>query len=181
MSWQLDQSHSSVQFSARHMMIHTVRGQFENFTANINFDEEKPENTTVFVQIEAASLNTRFAQRDDHLRSADFLDATNYPTLTFQSKRVEVIDESTATLIGDLTIRNVTKEVGLNIEYGGQMASPWGRVSAGFSAHTTISRKDWNLNWNVALETGGVLVGDKVKIEIELELIKVEQAEAIAA
>lgn len=181
MTWQLDTAHSSVHFSARHMMIHTVRGQFEKFTANINFDQETPENSTVFVQIEAASINTRFGQRDDHLRSADFLDAATYPYLTFQSKRVEVADESTATLIGDLTIRNVTKEVALNVEYGGQMTSPWGRVSAGFSANTTINRKDWDLNWNVALETGGLLVGDKIKIEIELELIKVTQAEAVAA
>lgn len=178
MTWQIDSAHSHIAFSARHMMISKVRGRFENFSGVINFDENNPAASTVNVEIEAASINTRMGQRDDHLRSADFLDAANHPTLTFASKRIEVTGENSGKLIGDLTIRDITKEVVLDVEYAGQAKSPWGMISAGFSASTTINRKDWGLEWNAPLETGGVLVGDLVTIDIELELIKQPEVEA---
>ena len=137
-----------------------------------------PPITSVEVTIDINSIDTREQQRDDHLRSPDFFDAANYPEMSFKSKRVEPRTDDEARLIGDLTIRGVTKEVGLDVEYAGQAQSPWGTTSAGFSAVTTISRKDWGLTWNQALETGGVLVGDKIKINIELELIKQPEVEA---
>lgn len=172
MTWQIDPAHSHISFSARHMMISKVRGRFEKFSGTINFDENNPSASTVDVEIEAASINTREEQRDGHLRSPDFLDADKHPKLTFKSKRVEQSGSDSGKLIGDLTIRGVTKEVSLDVEYAGQAKSPWGPTSAGFSGATTINRKDWGLEWNQALETGGVLVGDKVKIDIELELVK---------
>lgn len=172
MAWKIDSSHSHVTFGVRHMMISTARGRFGEVNGTVEFDEANPSNSTVNVQIEAASIDTRDAQRDGHLRSADFLDAENYPTLTFVSKRVEKIDDTHGRIIGDLTIRGVSKEVVLDTEYAGQAKSPWGTTSAGFSAKTSINRKDWGLEWNGALETGGVLVGDQVNIDIDLEIIK---------
>jgi polyisoprenoid-binding protein YceI len=180
MSWQIDPAHSAVQFSVRHMMISTVRGQFDRFSGDVNFDEANPAATTVDVQIEAASINTAAADRDNHLRSADFFDAENHPSLTFKSTRVEVKDDQHARLIGDLTMRGVTREVALDVEYLGQAKSPWGTTSAGFSAETRINRKDWGLEWNQTLETGGVLVGDEIKIGIELELVQQAASEETA-
>lgn len=179
MSWQIDSAHSQVQFSVRHMMISKVRGSFEKFSGNVALDEANPANTLVDVAIETSSINTREPNRDNHLRSADFFDAVTYPLMSFKSKRVEVTGSDTARLIGDLTIRNITREVALEVEYLGQAKSPWGTISAGFTGHTRINRKDWNLNWNQALETGGVLVGEDIDINIELELVK--QPEEVAA
>lgn len=181
MAWQIDSAHSHIQFTVRHMMISKVRGSFEDFNGTVEFDEDNPTNTTVEVEIDAASINTREADRDNHLRSPDFLNADEYPTLAFKSTRVEKTGDNTGKLVGDLTIRDVTKEVVLDVEYAGQAKSPWGATSAGFSASTQINRKDWGLTWNQALETGGVLVGDQVKIDIELEIVKQEQPEAAAA
>jgi polyisoprenoid-binding protein YceI len=172
MSWVIDTSHSQVQFSVRHMMISKVRGTFETFSGTVEFDEQTPANSSVNVQIDAASIQTKDEKRDGHLKSPDFLDVANHAHLTFTSKRVEVVDESHGRIIGDLTIRGVTKEVVLETEYNGQSKSPWGSTSAGFSAVTKINRKDWDLNWNVALETGGLLVGEEVTISIEIEIIK---------
>jgi polyisoprenoid-binding protein YceI len=177
MTWNIDTSHSQINFTARHMMISKVRGRFEEWTGTVNFDETTPINTTVEIEIAAASLNTREEQRDRHLHSGDFFDVENYPVLTFKSKRVEQDDANSGRLIGDLTIRNVTKEVTLDVEYNGIGTSPWGTTVAGFSATTTINRKDWGLNWNVALEAGGFLVSDKIVIDIELELVKQAQPE----
>lgn len=181
MTWQIDHAHSHILFTARHMMISKVRGRFETFSGEINFDEADPENTTVFVEIDASSINTREAQRDGHLKSPDFLDAANFPVLTFKSKRVEQKNEYKGKLVGDLTIRGKTREVVLDVNYAGTAQSPWGATSAGFSAETTIDRRDWDLTWNQALETGGILVGNDIKIEIELELIKQPEAEMVAA
>lgn len=179
MTWQIDSAHSHVNFSVRHMMISKVRGSFETFSGSVNFDEANPTNTTVDISIDAASINTREEQRDGHLRSPDFLNADQFPTLTFKSSRVEQIDAENGKLFGDLTIRGVSKPVALDVEYAGQAKSPWGTTSAGFSAKTTINRTDWGLTWNQALETGGILVGEKITIEIELEIVK--QAEAVPA
>jgi polyisoprenoid-binding protein YceI len=160
------------------MMITNVRGRFEKFTGTVDFNEQNPAASSVDVQIEAASINTRDPQRDGHLKSPDFLDAEKYPYLTFRSKRVEALDSNHARLTGDLTIRDVTKEAVLEVEYAGLVKSPFGHSSAGFSASTQINRKDWGLVWNVALEAGGMLVGDTIHINIELEIIKQAETEA---
>ncbi|RIK39908.1 MAG: polyisoprenoid-binding protein [Chloroflexi bacterium] len=185
MSWQVDYTHSLIQFSVRHMMVTNARGQFDKWTAEVHLDEANPENSTVFVQIDANSINTKLADRDAHLCSPDFLDAASYPYITFRSKRVQRIDRTHARLIGDLTIRGISREVAVDVTYEGQVRSPFGPfVSAGFHGETKINRKEWNLNWNMAIETGGVVVGDEVKISIELEVTKpVEEpvAEAVTA
>jgi len=177
MSWQVDTAHTQINFSVRHMMISRVRGQFEKFSGSVALDEANPANTRVDFQIETASINTREPQRDGHLRSPDFFNAEAYPYMTFQSKRVEILDDSHARLTGDLTIRNIRREVTLEVEYSGRARSPWGTVSVGFTASTKINRKDWELTWNQALETGGVLVGDEVGISIELELVQVAETQ----
>lgn len=179
MTWTIDTAHSEITFTVRHMMISNVRGQFERFTGTVDFVEENPAQSSVDVQIEAASINTKEEKRDAHLRSNDFLAADQYPYLTFKSKRVEVVDENNGKIHGDLTIRDVTKPVVLDVEYSGMAKSPWGTMSAGFSATTKISRKQWGLEWNAALETGGVLVGDEIKINIELEIVQQPEAEAV--
>jgi polyisoprenoid-binding protein YceI len=176
MAWQIDQAHSEIQFSAKHLMISTVRGRFNSYTGTVEADEQNPTAAKVEVQIDASSLVTGDEKRDGHLRSPDFLDVEQFPYITFKSKHVQQVDDSHGKLIGDLTIRDVTHEVVLDFEYAGQAKTPWGTTSAGFNAITKINRKDWNLNWNVALETGGWLVGDQITINIELELVKqVEQ------
>jgi polyisoprenoid-binding protein YceI len=181
MSYQIDNAHSQVQFTVRHMMISKVRGYFEKFEGNINLDENQPSNTKVDVKIATASINTRDEKRDEHLRSADFFDSAKYPTMTFKSERVETRGSDHAKLHGSLTIKDITKPVVLDVEYTGSAKSPWGTTSFGFNGHTVINRKDWNLNWNAALETGGLLVGDEITIDIELELVKVPEVETEAA
>ena len=172
MAYQIDYSHSTIQFSARHMMLSKTRGEFEKFSGTLNLNEENPAQSAVDVQVDASSINTRDEKRDEHLRSADFFDVATYPYLTFKSTKVDVLDRKRAKLSGDLTIRGVTKPVTLDVEYTGKSKSPWGTENYGFEAHTKINRKDWNLTWNVALETGGVLVSDEINIDIELELVK---------
>ena len=178
MAWQIDSSHSHIQFSVRHMMISRVKGTFETFSGTVALDEANPTNTVVNVTIDAASINTRDGQRDGHLKSADFRDAETSPAMTFASTKVEKTDSSHAKLHGNLTIREITRPVVLDVTYVGQAKSPWGTVSAGFSASTKINRTEWNLVWNQALETGGILVGEEISIEIDLELVK--QPEAVA-
>ena len=176
MSWTIDSAHTQVGFSVRHMMISTVRGRFDNLSGTVEFDEQNPEQTTIDVKIDAASVNTREPQRDGHLKSADFFNTTEYPYITFKSSRVELLDANHARLLGNMTIRDVTRPITLDVEYAGQSKSPWGTMSAGFSASTKINRKDWGLVWNVGLETGGVLVGDEININIELEIVKQTEA-----
>ncbi len=178
MSWNIDVSHSQLQFVTRHMMIARVTGYFERFSGEVNLDLENPQNTTADIRIDTASVNTRDERRDAHLQSADFFDVERYPVMRFKSKRIEVIDDERARLIGDLTIKDISNEVALDVQFLGKAKSPWGNSTAGFSASTTINRKDWELNWNVALETGGFLVGDKININIDLELI--EEPESVA-
>lgn len=181
MSWNLDLAHSQIAFSVRHMMISKVKGYFERFEGEFNVDEKNPAASTINVRIDTASINTRNAQRDGHLRSPDFFDTENYPTASFVSKEVQVLDSHHARLLGDLTIRDVTHPVALDVEFLGSAKSPWGTTSFGFNASTLINRKDWNLTWNQGLETGGVLVGDEITIEIELELVQVSETTAVAA
>lgn len=180
MAWQIDGSHSEIQFSVRHMMISKVRGTFESFSGNVELNESNPEAAVVDVTVDLNSINTRDAQRDGHLRSADFFDVENHPQAHFRSTKVERVDSKHAKLFGDLTIRGVTKPVTLDVTYEGSAKSPWGTTSAGFSASGKFNRKDWGLNWNQALETGGVLVGEEVQLNIEVELVKQPEAEAVA-
>jgi polyisoprenoid-binding protein YceI len=186
MAWHIDASHSEIQFAVRHMMISTVRGRFNQFSGTVEADEQNPTAARVEVQIDTASLDTGDEKRDTHLRSPDFFDVQQFPTMTFKSTRIEQVDDRHGRLQGDLTIRDVTRPVTLDVEYAGMAKSPWGTTSAGFSAETRINRKDWGLNWNVALETGGWLVSDEIRISVEVELVKQEQqaeheAEAEAA
>lgn len=181
MPFQIDQSHSEIQFSARHMMVSKVRGVFETWNGAIALDPAAPANTTVDITIDAASINTKDAQRDGHLRSPDFLNVEKFPSVTFKSTKVDVTGDNTAKLSGDLTIAGTTKPVVLDVEYQGNAKSPWGTTNYGFSAHTKINREDWGLTWNAALETGGWLVGKEISIDIDLELIQVAEPEKAAA
>jgi polyisoprenoid-binding protein YceI len=181
MAWAIDNAHSQVEFSVRHMMISNVRGRFESFKGAVDFNETEPEESNVSVEIDAASLSTRDNTRDNHLRSPDFLDVANYPTITFKGKRVEKVDDNNGRIHGDLTIRGVTHEVVLDVEYAGQSKSPWGTTSAGFSARTKFNRKDWGLTWNQNLETGGLLVGEVINVNIELEVVKQPESTTVTA
>ncbi len=172
MAWQIDPAHSTVQFSARHMMVSKVRGRFEQFSGTVDADEANVENSRVDVQIAAASINTGDAQRDGHLRSPDFLNVDAFPYITFVSTDIRHKGAENGSIAGNLTIRDVTRPVLLKVEYAGQGRNPWGATVAGFSATTRINRKDYGLEWNVALETGGFLVGDEITIEIEVELTR---------
>lgn len=172
MSWKIDPVHTEINFTARHMMISNVRGRFEKFSGTVEFDEKNPTVSAVNVEIEAASINTKEPQRDGHLRSPDFFNADKYPYLIFRSTRIEAVDESHGRIYGDLTIRDVTRPVVLETTFNGIAKSPMGTTNAGFSATTRVNRKEWGLNWNVALETGGWLVGDEINISIEVEIIQ---------
>ena len=178
MPWKLDSSHSEIQFSVRHMMITKVRGQFDKFETNIDLDLDHPENTKIETRIEAASINTRDPNRDGHLKSPDFLNAEKYPYLVFKSTKVEPLNKNHARMTGDLTIQEATRPVVMDVEFTGVAKSPWGATDAGFNASTTLSRKDWDLTWNMALETGGWLVGDEIEINIQLDLAQVAESEA---
>jgi polyisoprenoid-binding protein YceI len=170
--WNFDAVHSSISFSVRHLMISKVTGHFTKWSGTLLIDDENPDNSSVEVDIDAASINTREPQRDDHLRSADFLDAQNYPTIVFRSTRVEQIDPEHYKVTGNFTVRNVTRPVVLDTEYFGRSKDPWGGERVGFSAKTSIDRKDYGLNFNVPLESGGVLVGDKVNIELDIQAVR---------
>lgn len=172
MLWKTDASHTSIQFVARHMMLSKVRGEFQDFTVDFNLDTERPENASVEARIQAASVFTKDSQRDAHLKSADFFNAEAYPELVFKSTKVERTGDKTAKLHGDLTIRDITKPVVLDVTYLGTSKSPWGATSVGFEASTKILREDWDLTWNVALETGGWLVSKEITIEIEAEFVQ---------
>lgn len=171
-SWQIDTAHSAIQFAVRHMVISKVRGLFTRWDGALDFDETKPEASKVSVKIEAASIDTREPKRDEHLRSADFFDVAQYPTLTFESTKVEKRSETEYRIFGDLTIHGVTKHVELEAEYEGAGKDPWGGQRVGFQARTTISRKDFGLTWNQVLETGGALVADKIEITLDVEAVK---------
>ncbi len=172
MNWQFDEGHTHIGFTGRHMMVATVRGEFEKFSGTVEFDEHDLSRSKAEIQIEAASVNTHNAQRDDHFRSADFFDVEHYPYITFKSKRVIMLDANHGQLIGDLTIRSITREVVLEGEYGGVNQTPWNAYSAGFSLRGKVNRKDWGLNWNMILAGGGLVAGDEITLAIDLELTK---------
>jgi polyisoprenoid-binding protein YceI len=177
MEWVFDQAHSNADFSVRHMMITTVRGGFKDVSGKLKFDPNNPAESYVEAVIKTGTIWTGIADRDNHLRSADFLDANNYPEITFKSTRVDVVDANHAKVTGDLTIRGTTRSVVLDVEFIGEQKNPFtGKTSAGFAATTTINREDFGLTWNVALEAGGWLVGKEVKISLDIEAVAVEEA-----
>lgn len=170
-AWDLDPAHTVISFAARHAMVATVRGRFREFTGVLNLDADNHANSSAEVTIQTASIDSGVQQRDDHLRGDDFLEAEKYPTMTFKSTRAEV-DGDEYKLYGDLTIKDVTKPVELDVEYNGTATDPYGNLRAGFDGRTAINRKDWGLGWNVALEAGGILVGEKIKIGLDISAIK---------
>lgn len=178
MTWELDPAHTLIEFSAKHMMVSTVKGHFKLFSGRIDLDETNPGASVVDVTIDATSLDTNVAQRDAHLRSADFLDVEHYPTITFKSKQITLDGEDRARVLGDLTIRGVTHEAELDVTREGRARSMQGHRLDAYSITGAISRKQWGLEWNVALESGGWLVSDTVKVVIEAEVI--EKVEATA-
>jgi|SRR5579884_3712515 len=178
-TWQIDPAHSSAEFIVRHMMITNVRGGFGKISGIVVWDPDNPAATSIDATIDVSSIHTRDEQRDAHLRSADFFDAEKYPTITFRSTKAEAAGEGEAKVTGDLTIHGVTKPVTLQVEGpSSETKDPFGNVRIGASAKTKIRRSDFGLSWNAALETGGFLVGDDVKIELEISLIHAEAAKA---
>jgi polyisoprenoid-binding protein YceI len=176
--WEIDSSHSGIHFSVRHMVIAKVRGQFARWSGTVLAEDGDLSRAQVNVVIDASSIDTGVADRDTHLKSADFFDVEAHPEITFKSTRVEKLANAELRAVGELTIHGITHEVFLNVEYTGQTKDPWGNVRAGFSAKTSIDRKEFGLTWNQALEAGGVLVGDRVEIEIEVEAVKQSAAKA---
>jgi len=170
--WKLDPTHTLVEFSAKHLMITTVKGRITDVEGSIFVDEKNPTKSSVQATLKAASLDTRTDQRDQHLRSGDFLDVEKYPDIRFKSTRIEG-DRNEFKLTGDLTIRDVTREVTLDVQFEGQTKDPWGGERAGFSAKGKIDRRDFGLTWNVLLEGGGLTVSNDIKINIEVEAVKV--------
>jgi polyisoprenoid-binding protein YceI len=171
-NWEFDRSHSSVNFHVRHLMVSKVRGQFHDWRGVLELDDSDVTKSRVEVTIAAKSVDTRDTKRDDHLRSADFLDVEKFPELAFKSTKIERTGDDTAKVHGELAIHGVTRPVVLDVELSPQVKDPWGGTRTGFAAKTAISRKDFGLTWNVALEAGGLLVGDKVEITLELEAVK---------
>ncbi len=170
--WSLDPAHSSIQFKVKHLMIATVTGTFNNFEAAVDSDGEDFTTARITFRADANSISTLNDQRDTHLKSADFFDTEKHPKIIFQSTSVTKKSDENYELNGDLTIRGITKPITLDAEFTGMVKDPWGNQKAGFVVKGKINRKDWGLNWNTALETGGVLVSDEVRINCEVELQK---------
>jgi polyisoprenoid-binding protein YceI len=171
-TWQLDASHSSIGFSVKHLMIATVKGSFGKFEASFSGDERDLSNAALNVTIDVASIDTSNDQRDGHLRSPDFFDAEKFRNITFAGKRIEGNAFGDFKLVGDLTIRGVTKEVALDATFEGRAKDPWGNSRLGYTAKGKINRSDFGLNWNQVLETGGVVVSEEVKISVEASFIR---------
>ena len=177
--WEIDSSHSSVHFSVGHLVIAKVRGSFTRWSGTIQVPDGDFSKATVSVTIDASSIDTGVADRDAHLKSPDFLDVAQHPELRFVAKRVEPRSAGEVDVVGDLTIKGTAREVVLRVEQHGQAKDPWGNVRVAFTAKTSIDRKDFGLTWNQVLETGGLMVGDRVDIEAEIEAVK--QAEVQVA
>jgi len=171
-TWTFDPAHTTVEFSAKHLMVSTVKGHFGKVEGTIQLDENDYTKSSVEVTVDVAGLHSRDEKRDGHLRSGDFFDAEQWPTATFKSTRIERKSDDEYVVYGDLTVRDVTREVALNATFDGKGKSPWGSEVIAFHANTKLNRKDFGLTWNVALETGGVLVGDNINIAIDAEAIK---------
>ncbi|MCD1268396.1 polyisoprenoid-binding protein [Microbacterium sp. MEC084] len=174
--WLFDPDHTRVGFSARHAMVTKVRGAFNDVEGRIHVDVDHPENSWVEVRVKVASIDTRSAQRDEHLRSADFFDAETYPEIVFRSTAVDEVDENALNVIGDLTIRDITRQVTIPLSFTGIERDPFGNLRAGFEGTRRLDRRDFGLEWNAALDTGGVLVSEKITLEFEISAIKAEEA-----
>jgi polyisoprenoid-binding protein YceI len=179
-TWNIDATHSTIGFAIRHMVFSKVRGRFLHYTGAIRLDDGDPARSWVEVAIDAASIDTGTAQRDNHLRSADFFDVEKFPELRFRSTRVEDIGGGRLRVIGELTIRDATREVALDAESAGRGMDPWGNERIGFVAKTSIDRKDFGLAWNQLLEAGGVLVGDRVDLELDVQAVNTAARDAAA-
>lgn len=171
-TYAIDASHSQVGFSVKHMMFTTVRGVFNGFEGTIVVDHDNPAKSSVDVTIDASTITTGDLKRDEHLRSADFFDVATYPTITFKSTSLDFKDVEDFTILGELTMHGVTESVKIKAEQTGEGTNPWGVDVVGFEGSTKINRKNFGLNWNAALEKGGVLVGDEIKISLELQVAK---------
>jgi len=170
--WDFDLSHSSVNFHVRHLMVSKVHGRFTKWNGTLQLDEDDLTRSQLDIEIDASSIDTKEEKRDEHLRSPDFLEVAKFPTITFKSTKITRDGDDRYLVTGDLTIHGVTKPVKLEVEGGDRVKDPWGGTRTGFSARTQISRKEFGLTWNVALEAGGFLVGDKLEISLEIEAIK---------
>ena len=171
-TWQLDPTHSSVEFAVKHLMIATVKGAFSGLQGTLETDESNPTHPSLSVTIDTNTISTHNEQRDNHLRSPDFFDAATYPTITFVATAIrgEILGEFELT--GDLTMHGVTKPVTLDVSFEGRAKDPWGNARLGYTAKGKLRRSDFGLNWNQALETGGVLVGDEIKISVDVQLVR---------
>ena len=176
-TWNIDTAHSGINFSVRHMVVSKVRGKFAAWRGSLRFNESEPASARVDVVIDAASIETGVADRDQHLRSPDFLDAAQFPQITYRSRSAERLAADRYRVVGDLTIRGVTREVPLEVELGGMAKDPWGKQRVGFTAQARLDRKDFGLTWNQVLEAGGVLVGERIDVEIELEAVRATEAQ----
>jgi polyisoprenoid-binding protein YceI len=171
MTWQLDAVHTHVGFSVKHMMVSTVRGQFKQYSGALQIDPTDFARSSFEGEVDVASIDTGNSQRDDHLRTSDFFDVASHPKIKFASTRIESKGDGEFVVHGDLTIRGVTKPIALDVEFHGTSKNPWGKTVSGFGAKATINRRDFGVMYNALLETGGVAVGEKVKIEIEVEAV----------
>jgi polyisoprenoid-binding protein YceI len=177
-TWNIDAAHSGINFSIRHMVVSKVRGRFTKFSGTLRLDDGDLTRSSVEATIDAASVDTGTAQRDTHLRSPDFFDVERFPELRFRSTRIEKLDSDRYRVVGELTIRDVTREVTLDAEYAGRGKDPWGNERVAFAAKAALDRKDFGLGWNQVLEAGGVLVGDRVEIELDLQVVNAAASQA---
>ncbi|HEX5070271.1 MAG TPA: YceI family protein [Vicinamibacterales bacterium] len=175
--WEIDSSHSSVHFSVRHLVIAKVRGTFERWSGTVQVPGDDFSKATVSVTIDASSIDTGVEQRDAHLKSPDFFDVAQFPELRFVGRRVQPRGGPDLDIIGDLTIKGITREVVLHAEQNGQAKDPWGNLRAAFTVRASIDRRDFGLTWNQVLETGGVMVGDRIEIEAEVQAVKQVEAQ----
>ncbi len=175
--YQIDPAHTRIGFVARHAMVTKVRGTFHEFEAAVHLDAQEPSKSTVRLAIKVESVDTGHEQRDGHLRTNDFFDAPTFPEIVFESTSVEKVSDTEFSLTGDLTIKDTTKPITLDFEYIGSAKDPFGNLRAGFEGKTTINRKDWGVNWNAALETGGFLVSDKIVLEFDVSALKLTPTE----
>ena len=171
-TYTVDPAHSRLGFTARHAMVTSVRGYFADAAGTVTLDAAKPAASSASVTLQVASVETGNADRDNHLRSGDFFAAEDYPEITFSASGVEVVDDEHFRVTGDLTIKGVTKPVTVDLEFTGSAKDPFGNYRAGFEGSATVNRKDWGLTWNAALETGGVLVSEKIKLDFDISLVK---------
>jgi polyisoprenoid-binding protein YceI len=177
-TWSIDAAHSGINFAIRHMVVSKVRGRFTKFAGTASIDDADLTRSSVEATIDASSIDTSTPQRDTHLRSPDFFDVERFPELRFRSTRIEKVADERYRVIGGLTIRDVTREVTLDVEYAGRGKDPWGNERLAFAAKTAIDRKDFGLGWNQVLEAGGVLVGDRVEIELDVQVVKAAASRA---